>query len=402
MRIFFPHLIDSIFGLLAKVWARLTGQIPRLKLGWIYNNKNKSRLATGDDGEHTDAVIVSEGQSFRQKVLKEYAGKYQNSTYRILFHLPPSGVGIIWFEDLCQCLRHVGIASAIVRRDAPDFNQRWNSFQPNVFISMDLPNVLKKLDLNFILEYKKRHQCLRLFTPVASVKFPKLGLSTEDKWRLDLACSGRSVDAYFSMMAPEFFSEFWPEWVRAGFKYLTLPNGCNPFRTYPVEGVKEWDYFVVTAFSLERAQVMWQYMRPVMERYHGAWAGNGWQFGIGDIDPSQLPSYYARSRIMPAPLLPFLTRYAAETTERSFTATACGAFLITNWTPVTSRFFAPDELVCVKDAAEFEDAFEYYIDRPNERSRITLKGLCRTFNEHTYFHRIDELVNFFITNKEMF
>lgn len=403
MKFHIPQLINSMFELPVKVRSRLTGQFLRWIVGRSYRQgRNKSKPGSGDTIEYADPLIVAEGQSLRQKVLEEYAGKYHNNGYRVLFHLPPNGVGTIWFEDLCQCLQHVGIASVTVRRDAPDFKERWNSFQPNVFISMDLPDVLETLDLNFILEYKKQHKCLRLFTPITPAKFPQHGLSTEDRWRLDLACRGQSVDAYFSMMVPEFFSEFWPEWVRAGFRYLALPNGCNPFRTFPVEGIKEWDYFVITAFSSERAEVAWRYMRAVMRRYQGEWAGRGWQFGIGDIDPRHLPSYYARARIMPAPLLPFLTRYPAETTERSFTATACGAFLITNWTPVTSRFFAPDELICVKNETEFEQVFEYYIDRPKERNQIVLKGLYRTFNEHTYFHRIDTLVDFLVTNKELF
>jgi len=400
---FIPHLFNSIAKVSVKVQSRLTSQLFRWELGRSFHqSQNKPQFCSKYPVEYADPKIITQGRSFRQKVLEEYSGKYSTSGYRVLFHLPLNGVGKIWFEDLCQCLRHVGIASLIVPRDAVDFKEQWNSFQPNVFISMDSPEVLKTLDLNFILDYKKKRKCLRLFTPITTSNFPQCGLSSEDYWRLDLAQRGQSVDAYFSMMALEFFSEFWREWVQAGFKYQTLPNGCNPFRTYPVEGRKEWDYFVVTAFSHERAKIMRRFMSPIMERYYGEWAGGGWGFGIGNIDPHHLPGYYARARIMPAPLLSFLTRYPAEITERSFSASACGAFLITNWTPVTARFYAPDELVCVKNETEFDEVFEYYIDRPNERNQIALKGLRRTFNEHTYFHRIDNLLDFLVTNKELF
>jgi len=395
-------LFDSLTQMILRARNKVLAYLYATELKAAYITGRRRNRAAASRAEATDPEIVAVGQDLCQSLLDQYAGKYSHSSYRVLFHLPPNGVGTIWFEDLCQCLQHVGISSVIVRRDASDFKERWNSFQPNVLVSMDLPSVLQTLDLNFILEYKRQHKCLRLFTPITPARFPQLGLSAEDRWRLDLARRGQSVDAYFSMMAPEFFSEFWSEWVQAGFKYLALPNGCNPFRTYPVEGIKEWDYFVVTACSYERAEVMYRYMSSAMKRYHGEWAGEGWHFGVGNVDPRHLPGYYARARIMPAPLLPFLTRYPAEITERSFTATACGAFLITNWTPVTSRFFASDELICVKDEAEFEELFEYYIDRPKERNKIVLKGLRRTFNEHTYFHRIDTLVDFLYAHKELF
>jgi hypothetical protein len=241
-----------------------------------------------------------------------------------------------------------------------------------------------------------------LFTPIIKHRFPKPGISSQDRWRLALAQQGKTVDAYFSMMVPEFFDEFFAEWVQSGFEYLSLPNGCNPFRHYPADGTKDWDYFVVTSFSLDRAQVTRQYLKPIFENYYGVWAGPGWGFGEYDVAPFSLRDYYARARISPSPLLPFLKHFRAETTERSFTATACGAFQITNLTPVTDRFFSSDELVCVNNGAEFSDAFSYYLVRPDERNRIVLRGLKRVFREHSYFQRIDALVSFLDKRKDLF
>lgn len=363
---------------------------------------NQGRL--GQQKEETaDTLLVETGQSLRQNILDTYVLKYKSSGYRILFQMPTVGVGVIWFDDLMQCLEHTGIRCATIERGDVDFQKKWEEFQPNIFISMDLPEVLKLLDFDYINRYKKRYGCLRLFTPGTKYRFPKHGLSSEDRWRLELACSGRSVDAYFSMMVPEFFRQHLAEWDHAGFKYLALPNACNPIDHYPLLENKDLDYFMATSHGIERVEVTWQYLKPIFERYYGLWAGGSrWGFGIDFIPSEQMPSYYARTRIATNPLMPYLIQYPMEICDRTFSVAACGVFQITNWTPVTDHFFTTDELVQVRTPAEFFRAFEYYIDRPEERNKIALKSLQRVFDQHTYFHRIDDLVCFLNAHQGIF
>jgi hypothetical protein len=316
--------------------------------------------------------------------------------------MPSSGVGFVWFEDLIQCLEFMGIPCAVIQRNDKDFYVKWASFQPNVFISMDLPEVLRSLDLNFINGYKKSHGCLRFLTPIVTHRFPAPGMSRDDQWRLALAIAGKSVDAYFSMMVPEFFSQFFANWENAGFRYLWLPNACNPFRHFPECGKKEFDYFMVTSYGTDRVRVTRKYLKSIFENYYGLWAGEGWGFGEGYIEPNKLRLYYARTRIALNPLQNYLIRFPSETTERSFSAIACGAFQITNRTPVTNLFFSSDELCCVDNDVDFLDCFEYYVNRPDERNEITLRGIRRVFLEHTYFHRITNLVHFLDNSRHLF
>ena len=365
-------------------------------------NQGRLRNAQGTI-EPADLCLVETGQVLRRNILEQCVSKYKNSGYRILFQMPTVGVGVIWFNDLRQCLDHTGIPCAIVQRGDAHFQEKWEEFRPNVFISMDLPEVLKSLDFDYINQYKKKHGCLRLFTPGAKHHFPKSGLSTEDQWRLELACSGQSVDAYFSMMAPEFFSQHLAEWEQAGFKYLTLPNACNPIDHYPLPENKDLDYFMATSHGIERVEITWQYLKPIFKRYYGLWAGGSrWGFGIDFIPSEQMPSFYARTRIAPNPLMPYLIQYPMEICDRTFSAAACGIFQITNWTPVTDRFFTTDELTQVRTPVEFLQTFEYYIKRPEERNTIALKTLQRVFSQHTYFHRIDMLVSFLDTCQQLF
>ncbi len=344
--------------------------------------------------EFTDSQIVSAAQTYRTQLFADNKDIHKDKHHRILFQIPPSGVGVVWFYDLIQCFRYSGIECQTVKWDDSDFKQIWEDFLPTIFITLDSPEVLKSLDLEYIKAYKEEHSCLRLFTPITKESFPTNLMSKMDEWRLDLASRGLSADAYFSMMVEDHFRLFFREWYDLGFQYLSLPNACNPFRHYPEEAEKDADYFVVTSYSLQRAEITKRYLENIFRSYYGLWGGERWKFGVGRISRSELRGYYARARISPHPLMPFLIEYPAETSERSFSSIACGAFQITHRTPVTGRFFAEDELVCVDDEKEFVDAFDHYISRPDERNQIVLNGIDRVFKEHTYFHRIDQLVRF--------
>ena len=342
------------------------------------------------------------GRRLRDGILQQYDSIFRSKPYRILFHIPPSGVGKVWFHDLIMTLQHTGIPCATVNWNDPEFKSKWTDFQPNVFISMDHPLVLKSLDLDFINSYKRQSGCLRLFTPNNKKYYPKPRMSQEDIWRLSLAKSGRSLDAFFCMFEEDYFNLFWGEWKELGFKYLSLPHGCNPIVHYPRSADRDLDYFMATSCGPERINLTLEYLTPVFQKYDGLWAGPDWNFGIGPVDVQTMPDYYARARIVPNPLARFLIQYPAEITERAFSATACGVFQITDWTPVTERFYAQDEMITVKSSAEFLERFDYYANRPDERDLIIRNGLKRVFAEHTYFHRLDRLVGFLDQNPLLF
>lgn len=351
----------------------------------------------GSIPEAADPEIIASGMQLRDAVIQQFKNKYFGTTHRILFLTPKGGVVLYWFNDLAQCMNHCGIPSTTVQHHDKDLNQKWEAFQPSIVIGIDSLDYLRTLDLAFINQYKKEKGLLRLFTPVSSYRFPKPGLSEDDHWRLNLAKSGQSVDAYFSMMHESFFAAFQSAWLHAGFRYLCLPFAANPFKHYPREAEKIYDYFMVTSFGYERAFLTYQYIQPIFKKYHGLWAGTDWRFGMGPIPTEETPHYRAQAKIILNPLQHYNRNFAADITERAFTAAACGAFQITNQSPITHLFFNEDELVCAKSPAEFNRLFDYYLQHPEERNQITMKGMQRVFREHTYFHRIDTLLSFINT-----
>jgi Glycosyl transferases group 1 len=346
--------------------------------------------------EVTDPAIIEAGRLLRQQLLSDNERKHSAAGYRVLM-LHPSGItSDFWFGDLGQCMRHAGIECQVLPHDssAHNTNAMLEVFQPNVFIALESPQVLRTLDLVFLQAYKHRHGCLRLFVPVWHTKAPG-GYATPgyDQWRRRLRWGGFTADAYFSIFEPEFHERFSHDPAGPALEYAAIPMACNPFSDYPVAATKQHDYFMATSLTNERLDVSYDFLRPILKRYRGLWAGPGWGFGMERIAPQDMRLRYAQARIALSPLVKVVHRYGAELTHRVYAGAACGAFQLTMPTPITGRYFRPHELVQAASPAEYARLFDHYVHSPNERNVIALAALRRVYAEHTCFHRIDKLVS---------
>ena len=216
----------------------------------------------------------------------------------------------------------------------------------------------------------------------------------EDEWRRRLQWDGLTADAYFSIFEPEFHERFSHDPRGPAIDYVAVPQACNPFTDYPVAADKRFDYLMATSMTDERVEVSYRFLRPILSRYRGLWAGARWGFGAEQgIPPAQMPLHYSQTRIALSPLVGFVYHYGAEITHRVYAAAACGTFQLTMPTAITGRYFRPDELVQATSPAEYARLFDHYVDRPLERNAVALAALRRVYGEHTCFHRIDKLVS---------
>lgn len=78
--------------------------------------------------------------------------------------------------------------------------------------------------------------------------------------------------------------------------------------------------------------------------------------------------------------------------QRPFDVSACGAFLLTDERESLRELFDPDEVVAYRDMEELAELAGYYLKNADERGRIALKARTRVLKEHTYGHRIAEVL----------
>lgn len=83
--------------------------------------------------------------------------------------------------------------------------------------------------------------------------------------------------------------------------------------------------------------------------------------------------------------------YAAN--MRLYEATGVGAFLLTDWKANLHEMFEPGkEVVAYSSAEECVELIQYYLGHDDEREAIARAGQERTLREHTYYQRVQELV----------
>jgi hypothetical protein len=78
---------------------------------------------------------------------------------------------------------------------------------------------------------------------------------------------------------------------------------------------------------------------------------------------------------------------------RLFEATGVGAMLVTDWKMNLHEMFEPGkEVVAYRSPEECVELVQYYLEHDKEREAIARAGQERTLREHTYHHRMQELV----------
>jgi spore maturation protein CgeB len=78
---------------------------------------------------------------------------------------------------------------------------------------------------------------------------------------------------------------------------------------------------------------------------------------------------------------------------RLYEATGVGTLLVTDWKDDLHETFEPGkEVIAYKSSEECAELVQDYLARTEERESIARAGQQRTLAEHTYFQRMQELV----------
>jgi spore maturation protein CgeB len=77
---------------------------------------------------------------------------------------------------------------------------------------------------------------------------------------------------------------------------------------------------------------------------------------------------------------------------RLFEVSGCGAFQVADWKPALPELFEPErEIVTFRTWHELKEKVDYYLARPEERSRIADCAYARAHREHTYEIRLRKM-----------
>ena len=85
---------------------------------------------------------------------------------------------------------------------------------------------------------------------------------------------------------------------------------------------------------------------------------------------------------------------------RTFELAACEAFQLVDERSLLGDVFIPGkEIITFKDPADLKQKIAYYLERPDERKKIAKAARERIFKEHTYSHRVQEMLSIIYSSK---
>ena len=117
----------------------------------------------------------------------------------------------------------------------------------------------------------------------------------------------------------------------------------------------------------------------------------------GPVTPNIWVKIYNASKIV----INYMGHYGEDIKEdkvyqaspRVFETLGCGSFQIVDAKKDVLALFKPGEhLVCFKEIDEVKELVKYYLNHPQERKEIAQKGHSEVLRNHTYTHRIKELL----------
>lgn len=84
---------------------------------------------------------------------------------------------------------------------------------------------------------------------------------------------------------------------------------------------------------------------------------------------------------------------------RTFEIASCGAFqLVDNRSALADLFEIGDEIIVFKDLEDLKQKIAYYLDHPAERERTAERAKQRVLRDHTYEHRMGEMLEYLADN----
>ena len=79
--------------------------------------------------------------------------------------------------------------------------------------------------------------------------------------------------------------------------------------------------------------------------------------------------------------------------QRVFDVPACGAFILTDdQEALHDLFVVEDEVITFKEKEEIPEIVKFYLDNPEKREGIAIKGRKRVLKDHTYRHRLNSVI----------
>ncbi len=336
--------------------------------------------------------IVRQGYLLKEKVKNEYKGKYRESKIRILIHIPPvklSPAGFSLFHNFLDSFNFLGIkADKIYWTDS--YEDKIKSFKPNVFLSSDNAEYIKKVDWETLTNYKKKNK-LKIGLTASLEEYGNSPLEE----RLEYA-KGKGVSFYYSFRSPEYIAEReeYKLFIKEGFSIANIEFGVNPLIYYPVPNMgRDLNYVFLASSNPDKWNRYFQYLEKVFSKYDGFIDGPGWnRINNFRFNRNRDRYIYARSKVGINLSLSQQIQWPCELNERTYMLAACGVPQLIDNPKLLENRYGCDSFFVAQNPREYFDLYKYIINNQDKAIERALIAQKKTFEKHTTFHRIDSFL----------
>jgi spore maturation protein CgeB len=175
--------------------------------------------------------------------------------------------------------------------------------------------------------------------------------------------------------------------------YLPVAGDDSVFRRSPLPQSRRWGTIHIGSRYPEREKILAELAGADLEIY--GWLRRGLPVGLskavraGRVSRHRANRLYGRAAVV----LSLHHRQVRHGATRVFDPALTGAFQITELTPDLGELLEPGkEIVTFESVSELKDKLTYYRGDAGARERIARDGCTRVQAEHTYRHRVRELL----------
>lgn len=330
--------------------------------------------------------IVRTGYMLREKVLNEFANKFQHqSSTRILIHLPDKSVspgGYSLFFNLGESLKFLGIPVEFLTWHG-SIERQLQLFCPTIFITSDSSVYLRRIPWQAVLDYKKAN-ALKIGLTASLQEYGNTPLLDRLKW------ARGKIDFYYSFRSDEYLltrKEYRP-FFDHGYNVFSIEFGANPLLYYPVPDIdRDLNFVFLASSNPDKQERYFKYLTNIFAKYPGFIDGPGWSKNTRCADQPVHRYLYARAKIGVNLHINDSIYWPSELNERTYILAACGVPQIVDKAMLLPDRFTNDALFIADTPNEYIDQFEYMLSDPGLAHKRALKALVEVYSSHTTFHR---------------
>ncbi|MEN7981982.1 MAG: glycosyltransferase [Nanoarchaeota archaeon] len=345
---------------------------------------------------------------------------------RILYHLP--SIETVYaqrtiYQGYKDAFKDLGY-EFFTLTSIDNLKETLEKINPHIFMTFSHNYYLKFLDLQLLMEYRKK---------TGMVMFTKIDFwNSPMKWyRINEAKSLKYEKEKIKMIKNGLLGDIFHHNVEQndlrmnGFteatqkKFVTILLAANKKLIFPDYDEKfKADISYIGTNLPQKRKAFKEKLFPLSKKYDLKLYGQDWTlkdkllgliqkfgqyFNISFLKTIQKPKLklederkiYSSSKICVNIHEDYQIKHGKDMNERVFKIPLCKGFQITDYVSCMDKYFNSDEIVYAKTKEEWFKKIDYYMKNPEKRKRISENGYKKILNEHTYHNRVKQIIKLY-------